>query len=151
MNNKRKFLPAKILLIVFGGFLTLMAVLSIKQYLFFILVNTNFSITRIYLIFMPFLTVIGLSYLYLGFKINKIQKRKQIIHIVTSIALNIWYVLYLIVMYNSNSLSIDPSDISMFLLVYYYGLIGAVFVVFITMQVIIGIQLYKLEKQNNNS
>jgi len=142
----------KILLIIFGGMLTIFSLFSLFQVLITrFLTEKQMSVENIWIIFMPTLLIIGLAFLLTGIFITKIKNKKLLIHSTISILSIIWLILY-IVSLGENNLSPsklpDEMDRIIASVFYYFGIIVCSLLIIIP-ELIIGIKLYKIEKKNN--
>lgn len=121
--------------------------------------NQNFLINLIdqnfrgnlyyYFYFMPFLLVIGLSYLILGIRLPKLRTKILVSHIVISVSLIIWTICW--VLFNnqrqetSTELTESTKTMATSISVITY------LIIILIPQIIIGNKLYKLEKGHNST
>jgi len=147
---------AKTLLKIYGGIITFLAAIQLLIG-FIIFSNWNFLINLIdqsfrrnpnyYFKFMPFLLIIGLSYLILGIRLPKLKTNILVSHIVISISLIIWTICW--VLYNgqgheTSTKFTEPIETMSNLSFVIIGLL-----IILIPQIIIGNKLYKLEKGHN--
>jgi len=144
------------LLKIFGGTIILFAAIFLLIGLIN-LSNQNFLINLIdkdfhgnpnyYFYFMPFLLMIGLSYLILGIRLHKLRNKIFVSHIVISILLIIWTICW--VLYNfQGQETITDLNKSTETMANSTSLIIVLIIILIP-QIIIGNKLYKLEKGHN--
>jgi hypothetical protein len=145
-----------ILLKIFGGTIMffaaiflLIGLISLSNQNFLInLIDQNFRRNlNYYFYFMPFLLMIGLSYLILGIRLPKLKTKILVSHIVISISLIIWTICW--VLFNgqghetstklaeSNETMANSTSVMTYL------------IIILIPQIIIGNKLYKLEKGLN--
>jgi len=146
----------KIFLIVYGG---IMAFFGIWCLLIMGLMRTTpvpMKAESIWIIYMPILTIIGLSYLFLGINLRKIQKRKLTIYLIICGAFMVWLVLYLIAVFSQNMSSVWESGYPAGSDADRFHIVGIIFGfasciiglgVIIIPQIIIGKKLYKIAKE----
>jgi hypothetical protein len=112
------------------------------------LVDKNFrGNSNYYFYFMPFLLMIGLSYLILGIRLPKLRTKILVSHIVISISLIIWTICWVLFNHQAQEAITElnePTEItanSTSLII--------VLIIILIPQIIIGTKLYKLEKGHN--
>jgi hypothetical protein len=107
------------------------------------LIDKNYQGNReYYFSFMPFLLMIGLSYLILGIRLPKLKSKMLVSHIVISISLIIWAICW--VLFNSLVKKDQGQETNTDLISTITG-----FIIILIPQIIIGNKLYKLEKGIN--
>jgi hypothetical protein len=107
------------------------------------LIDKNYQGNRdYYFYFMPFLLMIGLSYLILGIRLPKLKSKMLVSHIVISISLIIWTICW--VLFNSLVISDKEQETSTVSIS-----VITVFIIILIPQIIIGNKLYRLEKGLN--
>lgn len=138
------------IVILFAAIFLLIALISISNQNSLInLIDQNFRGNQnYYFYFMPFLLLIGLSYLILGIRLPKLKANALLSHIVISISLIIWIICW--VFYKKEALEtsaeLTGSTGSMTDSIY---LIPFLIIIILIPQIIIGSKLYKLEKVHN--
>ena len=145
-----------ILLKIFGGtilfiaaiFLLIGLINSSNQNFLINLIDQNFrGNLNYYFYFMPFLLMIGLSYLILGIRLPKLKTKILVSHIVISISLMIWTICWVLFygqghetstkLTESNETMANSTSVITYL------------IIILIPQIIIGNKLYKVEKGLN--
>ena len=112
------------------------------------LIDKNFrGNTDYYFYFMPFLLLIGLSYLILGIRLPKLKTKILVSHIVISISLMIWTICW-VLFYGQGHDTITKLTESNETMANSTSVITYLIIILIP-QIIIGNKLYKLEKGLN--
>ena len=138
----------RILLIIFGGAISLFALVGIILDLLLYFIDNSFAYpVDNYIIFMLIPIIIGLIYLFIGIYFIKMTKWKLPIHIVLSIVLICWFIPYFI--YHpgliQNIIKFNPDlPISPGIIIVYFQRIFLILLVLI-FQMIIGRKLYKIK------
>ena len=136
-------------IIFFAAIFLLIGLINLSNQSFLInLIDKNFrGNTDYYFYFMPFLLMIGLSYLILGIRLPKLRTKILVSHIIISISLIIWTICW--VLFNNQAQEAitelnEPTETtanSTSLII--------VLIIILIPQIIIGNKLYKLEKGQN--
>jgi len=150
---------SKTLLKIFGSAIMFLAAIHLliglinftDQNFLINLIDQNFRGNRnYYFYFMPFLLIIGLSYLILGIRLPKLKTKMLVSHIFISISLIIWTICWVLFKFlflkdqgQETITQLSDSTETM-------ANITLLIIVFIIIpQIIIGNKLYKLEKGHN--
>ena len=137
------------IIIFFAAIHLLIGLINLSNQSFLInLIDKNFrGNTDYYFYFMPFLLLIGLSYLILGIRLPKLRTKILVSHIIISISLIIWTICW--VLFNDQGQETitelnEPAETMANSTSLIIGLI-----VILIPQIIIGNKLFKLEKGHN--
>ena len=136
-------------IIFFAAIFLLIGLINLSNQNFLInLIDQNFrGNLNFYFYFMPFLLMIGLSYLILGIRLSKLKTKILVSHIVISISLMIWTICW--VLFNGQGhetitkLTESNETMANSTIVITY------LIIILIPQIIIGNKLYKLEKGLN--
>jgi len=146
----KKIKRTRIFLIIYGASITFFSFYFLAMSLLMSTTSSHFSIERLWIIFMPFLFIIGIGFLLFGLLIKRIKGKRQLIFLVISAFSIIWYIFYaFFVRGTSNFPFMGKTDgISIFLTVLFYITMVASSVVFIVPELIIWKNLKRIESQN---
>ena len=115
-----------------------------------LMVMWHYGNLNYYFLFMPFLLFIGASYLILGIRVLKLRTKLLIPHLIISILLILWIICCVIFNFfikekssNLNTIS-ESSEIIVKTLSLIFG-----FLFILVPQIIIGLNLYKLDNNHN--
>jgi C4-dicarboxylate transporter len=137
------------IIIFFAAIHLLIGLINLSNQSFLInLIDKNFrGNTDYYFYFMPFLLLIGLSYLILGIRLPKLRTKILVSHIIISISLIIWTICW--VLFNDQGQeTITELNESAETMANSTSLIIVLIIILIP-QIIIGNKLYRLEKGHN--
>ena len=137
------------IIIFFAAIHLLIGLINLSNQSFLInLIDKNFrGNTDYYFYFMPFLLLIGLSYLILGIRLPKLRTKILVSHIIISISLIIWTICW--VLFNDQGQeTITELNESTETMANSTTLIIVLIIILIP-QIIIGNKLYRLEKGHN--
>ncbi|HNW68782.1 MAG TPA: hypothetical protein PKI01_00140 [Bacteroidales bacterium] len=146
----KKIKGIRIFLIIYGGAITFLSFYFMTMSLLMITTSNDFSVERVWVVFMPFLFIIGICFLLFGLLIKKIKTKRQLIFLIISTLSIIWYILYAyFVRGTSNYPFMGKTDgISIVLTVLFYITIVASSAVFIVPELIIWKKIKRIERQN---
>ena len=137
------------IIIFFAAIHLLIGLINLSNQSFLInLIDKNFrGNTNYYFYFMPFLLMIGLSYLILGIRLPKLRTKILVSHIIISISLIIWTICW--VLFNDQGQeTITELNEATETMANSTTLIIVLIIILIP-QIIIGNKLYRLEKGHN--
>ena len=137
-------------IIFFAAIFLLIAFISLSNQNSLVnLIDQNFRGNQnSYFYFMPFLLIIGLSYLFLGIRLPKLRGKVLIYHIAISISLIIWIISWVLFKDQVKETSIEL-NVSSGTLTNPIYLLTFLIIIIIIPQIIIGSKLYKLGKVHN--
>lgn len=144
---------SRTLLLILGGTIVFLAAIYLmiglvslsNQNLLITLIDENFRGNQNhYLYFMPFLLMIGLSYLILGIWLPRLKTKILVSHIVISISLIIWTICWVLFNNRGQATSTGLTEPAETMVNSTSVIIG--FIIILIPQIIIGNKLYKLEK-----
>ena len=147
---------AKTLLIILGCTIMLLAAIHLliglinlsNQDFLINLIDQNFRRNpNYYFYFMPFLLIIGLSYLILGIRLPKLKTKILVSHIVISISLIIWTICWVLFNGQGHETSTKLTESIEKMANSTSVIIGLIMI--LIPQIIIGNKLFKLEKGHN--
>lgn len=145
MANKKPTTIDKIITYIGGG----IAIFSLMCLFQVSIMSAEFSgsLKSVWIIYMPILALMGGLYLLFGLKFKKIKKNKLTIHTIISVSSWIWMILYINALNTSSDATSDNPSGKYF---YAGGIIVAILVMIIP-QLLIGREIYKIERGKNNT
>ena len=135
----KKIRGTRIILIIYGAVIAFFLFYFFAMSLLMSTASSHFSVERVWIVFMPFLFIIGIGFLFLGILIKRIRTKRQSIFLILSSFSIVWYILYSFFVWRTSNLPfMEMTDsISIVLTVLFYITMVASSAIFIVPELII--------------